>query len=61
MTFKLSNYLIEELNIPIDQLIYQTSELLTALLPILEKREEYSKCARIMQIFEMRKIIKDFK
>jgi hypothetical protein len=58
MTFKLSNYLTEELNIKQENLIYQTSELLTALLPILEQRESYEKCAEIVRILKIRENLK---
>lgn len=62
MIFELTNkYMLSELNILPENYIYQTSELLTALLPHLEKLEHFEKCALITQILNKRKEIKNFK
>jgi hypothetical protein len=58
MTFKLTNHIIEELKIPVNQLIYQHTELLILLLPHLEKLEEYGKCAEIVRILKIRENLK---
>lgn len=62
MTFELVNkFLLSELNIESDNYIYQTNELLTALLPLLEERERFEDCAIIADILNKRGIIKNFK
>jgi hypothetical protein len=57
MTFKQSNYITGELNIEIDQYIYQHTSLLVELLPHLEKRENFEACAEIMRILKLREKI----
>ena len=51
------NYMQSELNVRPDNYIYQSSELLEALLPHLEFQERYEDCAKIVKIIKNRQII----